>query len=468
MNTRADSHLTGKTFSVTTLGCRVNHYEAEAIASALEARGAVFTREDAGTPPDIAVILTCSVTATADAKTRKAIRAARRLRPDSTIVACGCWAQAASSGDISSSGADIVIGSRLKGHIADELENRYASRASHAGEDGAGPVVKRRADVAESRDWDSLSLDRTRILTRAFIKVQDGCDRRCSYCAVPSLRGGAVSRDSRDVLDEIGRVVANGAKEVILTGVQLGGYQSGEVSLARLVGEISRTDGLRRLRLGSLEPFAVTDELLRACRDSEIFCHHLHIPIQSGDDDVLRAMRRGYGVSDFERVVGLARTYLGDRAHISTDLLVGFPWETDQMFENSLKTAKRLKFGKIHVFPYSLRAGTSASRLECLPADTVKGRTARALALSARLIAAYASRFVGKDCAVLAENTGEGLACGWNEHYLRVYFRVPDGVKCARGNEFTLKPKISVGSILLGEGVEPEDVAAYLAEEAYG
>ncbi|MDR1133456.1 MAG: tRNA (N(6)-L-threonylcarbamoyladenosine(37)-C(2))-methylthiotransferase MtaB [Synergistaceae bacterium] len=458
MNTRVNSRLAGKKFSVTILGCRVNHYEAEAIASALEARGAVLVREGEGTPPDIAVIVTCSVTASADAKTRKTIRRTRRLHPDAAIAACGCWAQTASSGDISSSGADIVIGNRLKGHMADELENWYASRA----------VAERRIDVAKSRDWDPLSLDRTRILTRAFIKVQDGCDRRCAYCAVPFLRGGAVSRDSREVLEEIGRVAANGAKEVILTGVQLGGYQSGEVSLARLVSEISHLGGLRRLRLGSLEPFAVTGELLRACRDSEIFCPHLHLPIQSGDDETLRAMRRGYGASDFERVAELARACLGDRAHISTDLIVGFPGETDKMFENSLRTVERLRFGKVHVFPYSPRAGTDAARLESLPAGTVKGRAARALELADRLAAEYASLFVAKDCGVLAENVNGGVAAGWNEHYLRVYFRTPGVGKCVKGNEFTLKPKISVGGILLGEGVKPEEIAVYRDEGASG
>jgi threonylcarbamoyladenosine tRNA methylthiotransferase MtaB len=453
----ADSCLTGKIFSVTTLGCRVNHYEAEAIASMLEARGAVFARGDGRESPDIAVIVTCSVTSAADAKTRKIIRRARRLHPDSVIVACGCWAQSASSGDVSSSGADIVIGSRLKGCIAEELEKWYARAAE--GKQITRAVVERRTDVTKYRDWDPMSLDRTRILTRAFIKVQDGCDRRCSYCAVPFLRGGAVSRDAREVLDEINRVAANGAKEVILTGVQLGGYQSGEVSLAGLVREVSRVEGLRRLRLGSLEPFAVTGDLLRAAGDSGIFCPHLHLPIQSGDDEMLRAMRRGYSVSDFERVVGLARTYLGDFAHISTDLIVGFPGETEEMFENSLRAVERLRFGRVHVFPYSPRAGTASSKLRSLQARTVKRRTACALELSERLAAEYASRFVARHCAVLAENADDGVASGWSEHYLRVYFRVTGGGKCVGGNEITLTPKISVGSILLCEGVEPEKIA---------
>ena len=460
---KAMSILTGKIFSVTTLGCRVNHYEAEAIASMLEARGAVFARDDEVASPDIAVIVTCSVTSAADAKTRKIIRRTRRLHPYSAIVACGCWAQGASPGDVSSSEADIVIGSRLKGHIADELENWYAS-----GKHISRAVVERRSDVTKSRDWDPLSLDRTRILTRAFIKIQDGCDRRCGYCAVPFLRGGAVSRDSREVLDEINRVAANGAKEIILTGVHLGGYKSGEISLAGLVREISRVGGLLRLRLGSLEPFAVTDDLLRAARDSEIFCPHLHLPIQSGDDEVLGAMRRGYSVSDFERVVESARVYLGDSAHISTDLIVGFPGETERMFENSLRVAERLKFGKVHVFPYSPRTGTASSKLKNLPAGTVKERTARALSLSEHLAAEYASRFVAADCAVLAENADDNVVSGWSEHYLKVYFRVPVGEKCVRGNEITLRPKISVGSILLGEGVRAEEIAMHRDEGAFG
>jgi threonylcarbamoyladenosine tRNA methylthiotransferase MtaB len=183
-------------------------------------------------------------------------------------------------------------------------------------------------------------------------------------------------------------------------------------------------------------------------------------------------MRRGYGVPDFERVVELARACLGDDAHISTDLIVGFPGETEEMFENSLRVIERLRFGKVHVFPYSPRAGTAASRLENLPAAAVKCRAARALELSERLAAEYASRIVARDCAVLAENVNEGVASGWSECYLRAYFRVPDdgkcAEKCARGNEINLRPKISIGSILLGEGVRAEEIAMCGDEGAFG
>jgi threonylcarbamoyladenosine tRNA methylthiotransferase MtaB len=339
--------------------------------------------------------------------------------------------------------------------IADAVEKWYAS---------AGRAMIEKTDAAECREWDKLSLDRVRMGTRAFIKVQDGCDRRCSYCLVSSLRGPNVSRDSGDAISEISRVSERGAGEIVLTGVQLGSYEHNGLTLAGLISKVSLIPGVRRLRLGSVEPFSVTEELLRAAGDSEAFCPHLHIPLQSGDDGVLRAMRRGYGASDFARVAEMARKYLGGDVHLSTDLIVGFPGEGEAAFENSLSLLESLSVGKVHVFPYSPRAGTHSASMGRLPGAAVKERVERANAVAGKLLSNYASSMVGKRDSILAENIGRGILSGWSRHYLRVYERNRDTKNDLIGNEFIVNPKISIGSILLCEGVDQEDIIVYRDE----
>ncbi|MDR3280027.1 MAG: MiaB/RimO family radical SAM methylthiotransferase [Synergistaceae bacterium] len=448
INMSCCSHLIGKTFSVTTLGCRVNHYEAEAVAGALENRGAVLVEAS----PDIVITVTCSITSTADAKTRKALRRARRDHPDSVIVACGCWAQAATESDAVSAGVDILVGNRVKHVIVDALERWYES---------PGIFIERKTDVVSSVEWDALSLDRPRMLTRAFIKVQDGCDRSCSYCAVPSLRGAHVSRDPDDVVREISRVASFGTKEAILTGIQLGSYGLDGVTLAGLIRKISDAGAVTRLRLGSLEPFSVTEELLQAASDSEIFCRHLHLPLQSGDDGVLRAMRRGYDAADFIRIVDMARRYLGDDAHISTDLIVGFPGESDDAFERSLALLGEVGLGRIHVFPYSRRNGTDSSAMEGVPGNVLRERMNRALRVADGLLEAYAAKLIGREDRVLVEEVGERASSGWNTRYVRVYARTESTGNCLIGNELVVRPKYSNGSILLCEGVDGEKIIMY-------
>ncbi|MCL2684285.1 MAG: radical SAM protein, partial [Synergistaceae bacterium] len=285
-----------------------------------------------------------------------------------------------------------------------------------------------------------------------------GCDRRCSYCAVSSLRGVSVSRDFDDAVAEAARIVAGGTSEIILTGVQLGGYESSGATLADLVAGISRVPGLKRLRLGSVEPFSLTGELMAAMKDSETFCPHLHLPLQSGDNGVLGAMRRGYSASDFAEAVAMTKQYLGDDVHISTDLIVGFPGENEAAFERSLSLLESLALGKIHVFPYSPRSGTDSAAMERLPPVVVSERTDRALALADKLLSEYAARMVGRADSVLVENAGRGTASGWSRHYLRVYLQASDTRKNLIGNEFSVCPKISIGSILLCEGVDKEKI----------
>jgi threonylcarbamoyladenosine tRNA methylthiotransferase MtaB len=422
----------------------------------LEDRGAIFVRDDKTGPADFVIAVTCSVTSAADARTRKIIRRTRRENSDSLIVACGCWAEGASWGDASSLGVDILVGNRAKWKIAGAVENWYESM---------GERMTEKIVSTGCGEWDRLSLDRPRIRTRAFVKVQDGCDRQCGYCVVPLLRGAHISRNVDESVFEVARIAADGTKEIVLTGIQLGSYDCNGVSLAGLVERVSRVPGVKRLRLGSLEPFSVTEELLRAARDSDVFCPHLHIPLQSGDDGVLRSMRRGYDASGFADVVLMTRRYLGEDVHISTDLIVGFPGESDEAFANSLRLLESLSIGKVHVFPYSPRKGAPSASMKRLPGAVVYERMERALELSGDLLSQYASKMVGKNDSVLVENVDGDIASGWSGHYLRVYFRVSNTGNDLKGNAFIVSPKISIGSILLCEGVEREEIIIYKDEE---
>jgi threonylcarbamoyladenosine tRNA methylthiotransferase MtaB len=378
--------------------------EGEALASALEGRGALVADRE---PFDAALAVTCAVTGPAEAKARRLIRRLRSRFPGIPIVACGCAAQAAAE-DLRRAGADAVVGNRLKAGIPDLLERLLS---------GEAPSDPLRVDgLFPMSPWDDLPLDRPRMHQRAFVRIQEGCDRACSYCIVPRLRGPSIFRDPRAVAEELRRVVASGCSEAVLTGVCLAG--NGE-NLAEILRVASRVPGLRRLRLGSLEPFAVDPELLAILADGP-FCPHLHLPLQSGDSGILERMRRGYTPADFASLVREVRRRLGEEVHVGTDLLVGYPGEDDGAFERSLALCEELRFGRIHVFPFSPRRGTdAASAGDRLPPEILRERVSRASALGTKLLSTYAERFVGREVEVLAERTRQGCLLGLTPHYLR-------------------------------------------------
>lgn len=436
-----------KRFMVVTLGCRANHYEAEALASMLESKGAVYCNS-VDDSPHIILIVTCSITSVADTKTRKILRKLRRNCPSAVIVACGCYAQDVSVVEAASLGVDILVGNRMKSEIPEALE-QWFSEESH--------FIEIREDIGKSGKWDALALDYPRIHTRAFVKVQDGCNMRCSYCIVPRLRGAQVSRDPQEVRREIQNIVSGDCREVVLTGVHLGSYRYHDASLADLIGIVSNIPGLSRLRLGSLEPFAVNDALLAAFSESSAFCPHLHLPLQSGDDDVLKRMRRGYRAADFARMVEKIRNVLGEDIHISTDLIVGFPGETDEAFENSLKLISELALGKIHVFPFSPRRGTDAADFEDkVPRHIVKERMHAALAVSDRLLDNYASRWVGRDAPILIEEADGGIVSGWSPQYIKAYGKPEAGRET--GMVVSINAKNRVRGILLEDDIMSDKI----------
>jgi threonylcarbamoyladenosine tRNA methylthiotransferase MtaB len=394
---------------VCVLGCRSNLYDGDAIAGDLTARGAIVAERPEGCRA--AVIVSCSVTAVADKKCRQAVRRARRefgKGGEKGIVAvCGCWAQGLDAREAKELGVDILAGSRRKSALPEALEAAIASEPPH-------DLMDMRKNP-DARTWDPLTLDRPVLRTRAFLKVQEGCDHFCSYCVIPFLRGRSTSRPLEEALNEARRVVEAGCGEIVLTGIHLGVYGRDRgsspdkgSSLAELVRRVSDIPGLARLRLGSLEPFALDDDLLDALASSPVFCPHLHLPLQSGDDQVLSRMRRGYTADAFARVCDRARGKLGDDLHISSDVLVAFPGESEKAFRGTLALMERVRLGRVHVFSYSPRRGTLAAGFpDRVPPRTAVERMKAAVAAGEELLTRYASRFVGRDLSVLVESGGD-------------------------------------------------------------
>lgn len=408
------TYLRKKTFSITVQGCRTNLYEADAIMRSLERHGAYHYEKR----PDFAIIVSCSITATADKKCRKLIRKLRREHPDVVILATGCYVQQLTDEQLDELGIDIAVGNRQKHLIPDLLEEYFAS--------GGRPSSTYSEDIMTDDTWDTLELDCPRLHTRAFLKVQDGCEHFCSYCIVPYVRGKSVCRDFNDAIDEAKRIVSAKCPEIVLTGVHLGLYEK----LPELVRQMGKIEGLKRIRFGSIEPMAVTDSLLDAIAETPAFCRHLHIPLQSGDDTILQKMNRGYTAADFERVVERVRNKLGEDTHISTDFMLGFPGEDEAAFARSLAFAEKMQFGKMHVFPYSPREGTVAANWERPDESCVNEREKKAIALANKLHTSYCARWLNKPVEILVEDITDGKVNGLTPEYVRViasYF--PDGTK---------------------------------------
>lgn len=428
--------LAGRRVLIHALGCRTNIAEAEALASAFERAGAALTEE---APFDAAVIVTCSVTAVADRKSRQLLHRVRRESPDACVVACGCWAQGAAEKNAAKMGVNLLVGNRYKaeipGLVADWLSSHADSTATMRGRMG--------------RRWDALQLDRSPYYGRAFVKVQDGCDHHCTYCVVPARRGPSVSRPLDDIIAEAQRCVEAGQFELIITGVHLGLYgRDSRGSLAELVRALGRVDGVRRLRFGSLEPFCVDDELLQALAGSKVFCRHLHLPVQSGDDSVLARMGRGHTAADYLELTRRLRNALGDDLHISTDVMCAFPGESEQAFVNTLALLQEARIGRVHAFHYSPRPGTPAATMPGqIDRDTAADRMERLKVAAASCLEKEARRWLGRRVEVLFEGEKRGVSQGYTREYFE--FHPNDGNIYNDLREMTVK---SIKNGILSDG----------------
>ena len=384
-----------KTFAFMTFGCKVNQYESQALRERFAARGLAEVPPESGA--DVVVVNTCTVTETATAEAQRVVRRLARRFPWSEITVTGCAADSHRAEFLGIPGVRRVVGHERKAALADD------PRLSP--EDTAPSIF-------------DLSISRFDGHSRAFLKVEDGCDLNCSFCIIPKVRGTASSRPLESAVDEARRLVGNGYREIVLTGVHLGSYGkdlSGRPMLADLVERLLAVPGLGRLRLSSLEANELSDPLLDLMAAEPRFCPHLHLPLQSGDDEVLRAMRRRYNSRQFEAACDRVKERVADPG-LTTDVIVGFPGESDRHFENTIGLCRRVGFSRIHLFPYSRRRGTDAARLPDLPGRVKKERLHRLERLAAELTEAYARRFLGREVQVLVEEDG-----GYTERYLKAH-----------------------------------------------
>ncbi len=396
------------------LGCKVNAYETEAMQQMLEEAGyeiVPFTET-----ADVYVINTCSVTNMADRKSRQMLHRAKHKNSDSVLVAAGCYVQTKEDEAVADPDIDIIIGNNKKHELIDRLDQYFA-------EHGKIDAV---IDInAEKQEYEELYMDKPSEHTRAFIKVQDGCNQFCSYCIIPYARGRVRSRDMASVLEEVRRLSENGYQEVVLTGIHLSSYgvETGE-SLLHLIQEIHKNDKIKRIRLGSLEPKIVTEEFAMELSKLEKICPHFHLSLQSGCDDTLRRMNRKYTTEEYKRGCELLRKYFEHPA-ITTDVIVGFPGETEEEFATTYEFLKDIHFYEMHIFKYSKRQGTRAAVMpNQVPEEIKTARSAKLLELEAQMSAEFREYYVGKKVEVLFEEAchldGKDYYVGYTKEYVKV------------------------------------------------
>ena len=396
------------------LGCKVNAYETEAMQELLEQEGyeIVPFHEDA----DVYIINTCTVTNMADRKSRQMLHRAKKKNPDAVVVACGCYVQAKQ--DEIDESIDIVVGNNRKKNIVEILAEYEASKEKQT-------VQKEVIDINHTDEYEELNLTKTAEHTRAYIKVQDGCNQFCSYCIIPFARGRVRSRSYDSVITEVKKLAEGGYKEVVLTGIHLSSYgvDTGE-NLLSLIQGVHEVSGIERIRLGSLEPRIITEEFVQAIAKLPKMCPHFHLSLQSGCDETLRRMNRRYTAEDYMDGCKLLRKYF-DHPALTTDVIVGFPGETQEEFAASKAFVDQVDFYETHVFKYSRRQGTKAAAMENQIPETEKTRRSNELLeLNKKKQKEYEERLIGTTQEVLMEEAvqidGETWQVGHTKEYVKI------------------------------------------------
>ncbi|PAQ16539.1 tRNA (N(6)-L-threonylcarbamoyladenosine(37)-C(2))-methylthiotransferase MtaB [Bacillaceae bacterium SAOS 7] len=409
------------TVAFQTLGCKVNHYETEAIWQLFKSQN--YERVDFEATADVYVINTCTVTNTGDKKSRQVIRRAVRKNPDAVICVTGCYAQTSPAEIMAIPGVDVVVGTQDRTKMLDYIEQFKQERQPI---NGVGNIMKNR--VYEELDVPAFT-DRT----RASLKIQEGCNNFCTFCIIPWARGLMRSRDPQEVLRQAQQLVDAGYKEIVLTGIHTGGYGSDmkDYNLAMLLADLEKVKGLKRIRISSIEASQLTDEVIDVIDRSNIVVRHLHVPLQSGSNTVLKRMRRKYTMEHFADRLNRLKQALPGLA-VTSDVIVGFPGETEEEFMETYNFIKEHKFSELHVFPYSKRTGTPAARMDDQVDEEVKNeRVHRLITLSDQLAKEYASRFEGEVLEVIPEEPfkegdKEGLYVGYTDNYLKVVFEATE------------------------------------------
>ncbi|TDM04383.1 tRNA (N(6)-L-threonylcarbamoyladenosine(37)-C(2))-methylthiotransferase MtaB [Macrococcus carouselicus] len=397
-----------------TLGCKVNHYETEAIWQLFKDAG--YDRVDFETNADVYVINTCTVTNTGDKKSRQVIRRAIRRNPDAVICVTGCYAQTSSAEIMDIPGVDIVVGTQDRNKMLPYIEAYKSVRQPINGV----------TNIMKNRTYEELDVPYFTDRTRASLKIQEGCNNFCTFCIIPWARGLMRSRDPQEVVRQATQLVDSGYQEIVLTGIHTGGYGEDlkNYNLAQLLRDLETIQGLKRIRISSIEASQLTDEVIDVIDKSTKVVRHLHIPLQSGSDTVLKRMRRKYTMAHFsERLTKLHAIMPG--LAVTSDVIVGFPGETEEEFMETYHFIEAHKFSELHVFPYSMRTGTPAARMTDQIDEAVKNdRVHRLISLSDQLAKEYASRFEGEVLEVIPEEKGSenGQLIGYSDNYLKVQF----------------------------------------------
>lgn len=375
------------------LGCKVNAYETDAMQKLLEEGGyeiVPFTEV-----ADVYIINTCSVTNVADRKSRQMIHKAKKKNPDGIVIATGCYVQTSLEDAQKDLAIDIIIGNNKKSELISIIDAYEHSKESHI----------KYIDINATNEYEGLSISGTAEHTRAYIKVQDGCNQFCSYCIIPYARGRVRSRRLEEVLEEVRKLVKNGYKEVVLTGIHLSSYgiDLEEENLLKLIIKVNAIEGIERIRLGSLEPRIITEEFAEGISRLEKICPHFHLSLQSGCDETLQRMNRHYTTEEYLKGCNLLRTYF-DNPSITTDVIVGFPGETEDEFNRTKEFLEKVQFSDMHIFKYSKRKGTKAAEMKNQIADDIKTRRSNELIqLEKKLNKKFLESYLGKETEILIE-----------------------------------------------------------------
>lgn len=405
------------------LGCKVNAYETEAMQQLLEEAGYEIVPFEPGA--DVYVINTCTVTNIADRKSRQMLHKAKKMNPNAVVVAAGCYAQTDTAHLDTDGAVDLILGNNRKKNIVEAL-NEYEEKQNRSRD-----VIK----ISQTKEYEALSIKKTAEHVRAYIKVQDGCNQFCTYCIIPYARGRVRSRHIEDILEEIRGLAGKGYKEVVLTGIHLSSYgvdfSDGE-NLLTLIEAVHEIEGIQRIRLGSLEPGIVTEEFAEKIAALPKVCPHFHLSLQSGCDATLKRMNRRYTSGEYRMRCALLRKYYENPA-LTTDVIVGFPMEGEEEFQESYDFVKEIRFYETHIFPYSRRQGTKAAVMEGQVTEAVKkGRSEKMLKLHDRRAKEYETAMLGKKLQILLEEecriNGEAYYVGHSREYIKTAVKKQEGI----------------------------------------
>ncbi|QCX32412.1 tRNA (N(6)-L-threonylcarbamoyladenosine(37)-C(2))-methylthiotransferase MtaB [Caloramator sp. E03] len=401
-----------------TLGCRVNQYETEAIAEVFIKDG--YEVVDFDEFANVYVINTCSVTNISDKKSRNMIRKAKKLNPEAVVVAAGCYSQVAPEEVASIEGVDIVVGTTDKIKIP-QIVKEYLKEKK---------PIKHVENIMNIRTFEEMEIEEYQDRTRAFLKIQDGCENFCSYCLIPFARGPVRSKNPDKVLSEVKKLALNGYKEVILSGIHVASYGKdlGNVDLVSLIENINDIEGIERIRIGSVDPTFFTDNRIESLSKVKKLCNHFHLSLQSGCDETLKRMNRHYTTGEYKGIVTKLREKIQD-VSISTDIIVGFPGETDEEFNETYKFLEDIKLSKMHIFKYSERKGTRAEKLPNKVDPLVKEiRSQKLIKLDEIFEESFIKKFINSEMKVLFEEGDDGIYFGYTTNYIKVMVKSKEDI----------------------------------------